>query len=212
MCFTDAMGLLALSIQDKGTTDFHDFQYESKAKHLEHQSKDVAVFKASFKLASPKIFGDDSSKGNTISNRQLLLRCKMFKDFDSEVSHTSLRAQRMKTMRNQVTLLFHKAEDQLWNAARAVAKFCMMEAQQFIESLFRSFTATMYSMNAVSGPKSVDQNWRYVYHSVRAIFEHLHDRQTAGQYGEESEQAWKVSKPGSIRRNCPAKVLKSTRW
>ena len=95
----------------------------------------------------------------------------------------------MKAVQSQVILLFLKADDNLPPIASAMAKICIMEAQNFIKALFGWITATMYSMNAVSGPKSAEQNWRYICHSVRAIFEHLHDVRTAGQFGGEAEQA-----------------------
>ena len=80
--------------------------------------------------------------------------------------------------------------NQLGVLAGAIAKVSIMEARNFTESLFGWITTTMHAMNAVSGPKSADQNWKYICHSVKAIFEHLHEGRTAGQFGGESNQAW----------------------
>ena len=191
-CFPDAMGLLSLATGSAAgvNSDYEQMSFASKSTNAGYANQQAAVLHLSCDKPLPLMFGTKSDDNDI----RTLPLCKSFEEWDKQDGYSLFKDKRWYEIESQMTQLNHKSRACLNSYATLVAATCIADAGKFVLFLFEWMSRTMNILNGANGGigrKSAKENWSYVSHSVRAVFDHLHS----------------IRRKGSLHRDDPASMI-----
>ena len=140
---------------------------EVMSKKANYKSPEHMLVTKSFVSKIPEVL----TNGKTLSDPKMLAAMPSFEVFDGDLPQTGFR--------HNAPLINTGVIDNFSPGGASVALACISEAVNFLNQLMVWMMQTHSELQKVSPTGSVD-NWKYVCHCVRVVFEVLHEARRVG--------------------------------
>ena len=167
----DPHSFLALAARTVPNTTDPDLQ-RSNNEHTKKQydTWEDGAIQESFKWKVPQIFGKVPANGG-----RMLGAISTFEKFDSKnVNYTGYRYTLKGAIEDTEKDMLALLRDEITSEGQEVARICVRDAARFSLELVTWMVTKHRDLERMS-PDSPKDNWEFVSHCVRAIFEHLHN-------------------------------------
>ena len=169
----DVHSLLAMAFTGKDMQE--QVQMEVMSKKANYRSPEHMWVTKSFGSKIPEVL----TNGKALSDPKMLAAMPTFGDFDGGMPHTGFRHNFLERITDYAPQINTCVYDNFSPGGASVALACVSEAVNFLNQLMVWMSQTHSELQKVSPTGSAD-NWKYVCHCVRVVFEVLHDARRSG--------------------------------
>ena len=125
---------------------------------------------SSFGTKIPEMF----TKGKSLTDPMMLSAMPTFLEFDGNLPQTGFRFTFETIVKEYAIQVEYHATTNLGYMGASVAHGCIAEAVSFVMRIMQWMSTTYAELQKVS-PGAGGDNWKYVCHCVRVVFEVIHD-------------------------------------
>lgn len=175
--FAAACNALTIAQGTSNATASDLLNFEAMTKKGGYQTEEFAMVSQSFKISVPEVF--TKGKRHQSGESKMLSNMPTYKDYFGGNVTDGLK-------RDIENHLNHKFQELMLGLQRyvkpsgvAAVSTVINGTKNFCDSLLRWISSLHEDMQKVS-PKSEKDNWLYVCHAVRSIFEYLHEKRRLG--------------------------------
>lgn len=178
ICFADPCALLNMASKP-GEDNKEMMSFHSNARKSGLGGGLMVLARLSFNFGLPVIFGS-SSKSLAARDIRVLPGVKTAEAWDNGSPYSGLKNEVLEQVRMVVKVLQDGIQSpSLSPEARTVAMECVCQSSLFITSLFTWMTTTYHG--GIADGQNPTALWSYISHSVRALFNSLHEARSSGQ-------------------------------
>lgn len=172
--FVDPHALLALAFRSAKDIK-EELAMDASSTRAGYFRTEAALVGKSFAFRIPEVF----TKGSKLSDPKLLPAIPTFQSFDGETPMSGFKYDFDCQVILAADTITAEAERMLSTTGSLLALKCLGDAQMFLSKLITWIMSTYHTLQKIS-PDSSEDNWKYVSHCVRTIFEYLHDARKIG--------------------------------
>ena len=179
----DGFTLMCLAHHDPRTVK-ENLDVEKGVNACKYESPACVTYKLSLQEPLPPQLSPATKDKSKVIDKRVLGSFKSHADFDTLCDHTSFKSHLIKLVQSKAMELMNFVRN---TSLEGIIQETVQSASTFVVSLFTWIATSYQALEVQMGPGLGPDNWKFICHAVRAIFDKLYSLRRGG--GESCDKA-----------------------